>query len=372
MSLRCRAGVLAAVVLLASAKSDAAAQSLLYRSPLVSGSWVARPGTIQFNFLHRFTRSAAPERKVSSFPTFLIGVGLPRRFMAGFHYATNSQLAPRYPNEWEFFLRNLFFSEEAGAPLDLGAQVDYNLAAEGPDGEVSLGKRLGPATANLAARILSNPLASGETRFAMAGGVAVRLTRHLALAGDVGSIFNRDEAQGEEVAWSAGLHIAIPNTPHTLSLQATNTNTATLQGASRGASQNRYGFEFTTPITLARYFGRRRQPPPAPPPTPADTTPPTAAAPDTTLQPAAAPSAAKAATIRSFAFSPATIQASVGATVTWKNEDQVAHTVTSRDGSISSPLIEPGQSWSYTFTKAGTFSYTCTPHPFMSGTVVAK
>ena len=53
-------------------------------------------------------------------------------------------------------------------------------------------------------------------------------------------------------------HVAIPGTPHTFSLQATNTSTATLEGASRGTSQRRYGFEFTIPFTLARYFGRRQ------------------------------------------------------------------------------------------------------------------
>lgn len=369
--------VVAAVACLASLPGTVAAQSLLYRSPLISGNWVARTGTIQFNFLHRFTRSGAPERKVSNFPTFLIGVGLPHRSMVGFHYATNSQLAPRYPNEWEFFVRNLVLSEEAGAPLDLGGEVAYNLAAEGADGEVSVGKRLGPVSTSVAARVLSNPFVSGETRFALAGGLAIRLTRHLALAGDVGSLFNRDSVRGEKVAWSAGLHIAIPSTPHTLSLQATNTNTSTLQGASRGSSQKRYGFEFTIPFTLARYFGSRPKPaaPPTAPAAAPDTThPPTVAVPDTGGKAAApAPSGAKtAATIRGLAFNPGRIQISAGGTVTWKNEDEVAHTVTSPDGSLSSPLIEPGASWSHTFSTPGTFAYFCTPHPFMKGSVEVK
>src|SRR5439155_17942958 len=48
-------------------------------------------------------------------------------------------------------------------------------------------------------------------------------------------------------------------TPHTLSLQATNTLVNTLQGASRGTKDVRYGFEFTVPLTLRRYFGKRAE-----------------------------------------------------------------------------------------------------------------
>ena len=100
----------------------------------------------------------------------------------------------------------------------------------------------------------------------------LRLQRYIALAGDLVTLTHRDSLLGEKPAWSAGVHVAIPGTPHTLSIQATNTNTATLEGSSRGSSQRRYGFEFTTPFTLARYFGRRQPvPPPAAPSAPGDT-----------------------------------------------------------------------------------------------------
>src|SRR3954469_16992 len=62
---------LLAVALLTSF-SDATAQSLLDHSPDVSGDWTGAPGTIYFHFLHRFTASGAPERKVSNVPTFLL------------------------------------------------------------------------------------------------------------------------------------------------------------------------------------------------------------------------------------------------------------------------------------------------------------
>ena len=94
------------------AATPLAAQSLLDRPPNISGEWIAPPGTVQFNFLHRFVRSAAPERKITAFPTFVIGVGLPRQTQVGFLYSTNSTLSPRYPNEWEFYGRWLPISQD--------------------------------------------------------------------------------------------------------------------------------------------------------------------------------------------------------------------------------------------------------------------
>src|SRR5687768_13042265 len=106
----------AAIALLAPA---ARAQSALDRSPNLPNNWVGTGGTLYFHFLHRFTSSPAPERKVSNVPTFLMAAGLPGRTLVGALYATNSQLAPRYPNEWEFFARKGLLSQESQGLLDL-------------------------------------------------------------------------------------------------------------------------------------------------------------------------------------------------------------------------------------------------------------
>src|SRR5688572_29093118 len=185
-----------------------------------------------FNFLHRFTASPSPARKVSNVPTFTVAAGLPMRLLLGFHYATNSALAPGYPNEWEFFARHLLLGQDRGDPVDLAGQVGYNLAAEGVDGEVSLARRMGPLRLIGVARVLSDAQVAGETRFALGGGGTLRLTRYIALAADVTTLTERED--NEEVAWSAGLHLALPHTPHTFSIQAANTNAYTLQGVSRG------------------------------------------------------------------------------------------------------------------------------------------
>ena len=75
----------------------AGAQSVLDRTPNLSGAWVGTSGVLHFNFLHRFSISSAPERKVTSAPTFLLAASLPGRTLFGFHYASNSQLPRAIP-----------------------------------------------------------------------------------------------------------------------------------------------------------------------------------------------------------------------------------------------------------------------------------
>jgi plastocyanin len=354
-----RIATAAACLALLGAPAAAGAQSLLERPPNLTGGWVGNPGTLYFNFIHRFTASPAPDRKVSNVPTFTVAAGLPRHTLVGFHYATNSALAPRYPNEWELWIRHQPFSEDRGAPFDVAAQVGYNLAAEGVDGELSLARRLGRSRVTGVARVLSDPFEAGRTRFALGGGATLGITRHIALAGDAATLLNR--AEGERVAWSAGVQLGIPLTPHTLSLHAANTNAYTLQGTSRGEDRVRYGFEFTVPLTLARWFGPGARPHGAPPPPP----------------PAAGAEGAPAgpvvrAGMRSLAYAPARIEVAAGTTVEWTNQDPLAHTVTADDGSFDSGLIAPGGRWRRTFDTPGEYPFTCTPHPFMKGTVVVR
>ena len=77
-----------------------------------------------------------------------------------------------------------------------------------------------------------------------------------------------------------------------------------------------------------------------------------------------------AVTITDFEFSPTTVNVNVGDSVTWLNRGPTVHTATASDGSFDSGNMTRGKSYSYKFTKAGTYSYICTPHPFMKGKVV--
>ena len=79
--------------------------------------------------------------------------------------------------------------------------------------------------------------------------------------------------------------------------------------------------------------------------------------------------ASNGVTIRNFKYSPATVSVHTGDTVTWTNQDQEPHTATANDGSFDTGNIIKGKSGSHTFSKAGTFSYICSIHPSMKGTV---
>lgn len=81
--------------------------------------------------------------------------------------------------------------------------------------------------------------------------------------------------------------------------------------------------------------------------------------------------ATNAVTLSNFSFGPMVITVKAGTVVTWTNQDSVHHSVTidSGDGP-SSPLFGQGETYTYTFAKAGTYTYHCMPHPYMHGTVV--
>jgi len=76
--------------------------------------------------------------------------------------------------------------------------------------------------------------------------------------------------------------------------------------------------------------------------------------------------------IDNFVFGPQTITVPVGATVTWTNKDDIPHTAVSTDGLFKSKVMDTDEKFSYTFTKAGTYSYHCSVHPKMTGTVVVQ
>lgn len=78
------------------------------------------------------------------------------------------------------------------------------------------------------------------------------------------------------------------------------------------------------------------------------------------------------------AYSPRDLTVPVGTTVRWVNGDAMVHTVTSgttdasvgtADGRFDSGFLNPGDSFTFTFTFAGTYDYFCLPHPWMTGTI---
>ena len=92
------------------------------------------------------------------------------------------------------------------------------------------------------------------------------------------------------------------------------------------------------------------------------------ASPSTTT--AAAASGPQKVMIQGFAFHPSTLTVKVGTKVTFTNEDTVVHTATTTGSkTINSGNLAKGQSYTVTFSKAGTYSYICEIHQYMKGTI---
>ncbi|MEP7112124.1 MAG: plastocyanin/azurin family copper-binding protein [Ilumatobacteraceae bacterium] len=89
----------------------------------------------------------------------------------------------------------------------------------------------------------------------------------------------------------------------------------------------------------------------------------------TTVAGAPAPTGDGAVGIADFKFDPPTVNVPVGGAVVWTNNDEQQHTATSA-GSFDAGAIQPGTSVTVNFDTAGTFTYICSFHPFMTGTVV--
>lgn len=75
--------------------------------------------------------------------------------------------------------------------------------------------------------------------------------------------------------------------------------------------------------------------------------------------------------IADFKFDAVEVRVAVGGSVTWTNEDDQAHTATS-SGNFDAGAIDAAQSSTVEFPTAGTFTYICSFHPFMTGTVVVE
>ena len=337
------------------------AQSTLDSPPNLS-NWVVVAGGLQFNLLHRFSIGPAPSRKLQNAPTVDILYGLTPWLSAGLNYASASEVVQGYPNEWELLARAAPLTQDDGAPVDVHAQVGWNVATESVDGQLLLTRRVGPLRAVAGVGALQDALGTGRSRATVAAGATVRLRALLGLTADASTFANRDGA--DVVAWSAGLNVGVAGTPHTMSVHVSNVASRTLQGIARGTSDTRYGFEYTIPIG----FGTTR----ALAGTPLDGR--------MLRQRSRAPRLLAGARrakpvvigIRSLRYARRKIVVDVGATVVWRNHDPLAHTVTSDSGEFDSGKIAPESSWSRTFDEPGTYSYHCVPHPGMTGVVVVR
>ena len=97
------------------------------------------------------------------------------------------------------------------------------------------------------------------------------------------------------------------------------------------------------------------------------------AAQDPMAQTGAAPAGGDAVTIKDFAYAPPNLTVASGTRLTFTNNDSTSHTATSTDqGGFDTGTIEKGQTKSVTVEQPGTYSYICSFHPFMHGTVTVR
>src|SRR5512143_1131800 len=76
--------------------------------------------------------------------------------------------------------------------------------------------------------------------------------------------------------------------------------------------------------------------------------------------------------IDNFTFTPAVLTVKAGTSVTWTNRDDIPHTVREDHGGFKSSALDTGDAYSYTFTSPGEYSYFCSLHPHMTGTVIVE
>ena len=76
--------------------------------------------------------------------------------------------------------------------------------------------------------------------------------------------------------------------------------------------------------------------------------------------------------VDNFTFKPETLTVPANSRVTWVNKDDVPHVIASNDGLFKSKALDTDDKFSFTFNKAGTYSYYCSIHPKMVGKIVVQ
>ena len=342
-----------ALALLLGARA-AAGQSVLDRSPNMHGTWGLPSGNAAFVFAHRFEFLDGGDQLLNV-PTLGLALGLPLGLTAGLEYTSNSEIVldALSANETEYWLKRPF---ALGRRSSLAGIVAWNGIARSVDAAVAARTDFGPLAVTGELRGFSDLFGSSDAGFAGAVGGIARITPYLGVSGDVGRVFSADSFAA---VWTGGLALAIPGSPHTLSLHATNGGAMSLQAASRkkaiGAESVRYGFAFTIPLGNGSQWARIFRP--AAPIAPAAST------------PGAEPPAARV-DMRMVAYAPGEVRIRAGESVEWINYDPMVHTVTG-EGWDSGVMTE-GARFVHRFDQPGRYPYRCLPHPQMTGVVIVE
>jgi plastocyanin len=77
-------------------------------------------------------------------------------------------------------------------------------------------------------------------------------------------------------------------------------------------------------------------------------------------------------TIKDLEFASKELTVPVGTTVKWVNLDDVPHTVVDKNKAFRSKSLDTNDTFSFTFSSAGTFNYFCSLHPQMVGKITVQ
>ncbi len=92
-----------------------------------------------------------------------------------------------------------------------------------------------------------------------------------------------------------------------------------------------------------------------------------------TKQPAQQPGTnvgADTVTIKNFSFTPEVLTVKQGAKVTWINQDSVTHKI--KSDTFNSSDLNQGDKFEFTFNTKGSFDYSCSIHPSMTGKIIVE
>src|SRR5256886_14855913 len=151
----------ASLPLLMAAAVPLSAQSLMYRPPDLSGTWVSAGGVVQFTFVHRFHVLPGPTNTVINYPAFTLAAGTGHNIDFGLRFGTRSNIPSSggSSNESEFFARwRVLGGPEGKEGFAVAVTTGYNQLAKSVDGEVRIDWARGPFTLSRGARGMSATL----------------------------------------------------------------------------------------------------------------------------------------------------------------------------------------------------------------------
>ena len=340
-----------ACLLLAGTAAGADAQSLLRRTPNLSRAWVGLPSTPYLDYLHRFDASEAGA--AGDTPALFAGWGVGGYALLGVHWARIDPPGLAADDEWELVARLSPLSTEVGAPVDVGLTAAWNDPAGSLDGELTVGVPVGPGTLLAVVRGFSDGWGDDDSEWAVGAGAILPLGDAAAFAADL--VRPTSLGPGEEIGWGAALQLAVPRTPATLSLQAANTRSPTLQGSSRRFGGTRWGVQLSLPLQPSRYFADGDADPGA-----------------RTGEVAVVAADTARIAMTDTGFREARVEVAAGTSVVWTNDGEEIHAAVADAGTWESPLMAPGESFGRVFTEAGEHPYHCRLHPSETGIVVVR